>query len=79
MRCDMSEEDKEVFIKFGQNIKKFRRERNMTIKELSELTGIRVQYLYKIEAGKAYGLKTSHIFIFADAFKMKSYEIVRGM
>lgn len=75
----MVEKMKKVFEKFGQNIKEFRQERNMTIKELSQITGIRIQYLYKIEAGKAYGLSTSHVFIFAEAFKLKPHEVVKGL
>ena len=51
----------------------------MTIKELSELTRIQTQYLYKIEAGKAYGMSTEYIFIFAKAFNMKPHEVVKGI
>ena len=75
----MNDKDKEIFIKFGQNIQQLRKERNMTIQELSKLTGIRTQYLRKIESGKAYGMGAECIFIFADAFNIKPHEVVRGM
>ena len=75
----MDEKEKEVFIKFGQNIKKFREERSMTLQELSKITGVRIQYLKKIEAGKAYGMSCDYIFIFAEAFKIKPHEVVRGL
>ena len=42
--------------KLGDNIQKFREKKQMTIKELSEKTGIRKEYLRKIENGKAYGV-----------------------
>ena len=51
----------------------------MTIQELSKLTGIRVQYLKKIEAGKAYGMNSNYVFIFAKAFKIKPHEVVKGI
>ena len=75
----MNEKEKEIFIKFGQNIRALREERVITIQELSKLTGIRVQYLKKIEAGKAYGMSSSNILIFAKAFKIKPYEVVKGI
>ena len=75
----MNEEEKEIFIKFGQNIRALREERSMTILELSKITGIRTQYLKKIEAGKAYGMNSSYILIFAKAFKIKPYEVVKGI
>lgn len=48
----MNEKEKDIFIKFGENIQQFRKERNMTIQELSKLTGIRVQYLKKLKQEK---------------------------
>ena len=75
----MDEKEKDIFIKFGENIQRFRKERNLTIQELSKLTGKRVQYLKKIEAGKAYGMNTDYVFIFAKAFKIKPHEVVRGI
>ena len=42
--------------KLGVNIQKTREEKQMTIKELSEKTGIRKEYLRKIEDGRAYGV-----------------------
>lgn len=75
----MIEREKEILIKFGQNIKEFRKKRNMTIDELSEKTNINKRYLQKIEKGMAYGLKTSHIFIFANAFNIKPHKVVKGI
>lgn len=69
----------EIYRIFGENIRKFREERNMTIEELSVITGIRKEYLKKIEAGKAYGLNSNYIFIFAKAFKIKPHEVVTGL
>ena len=75
----MNEREKEVFKNFGINIRIFREERNMTIEHLSQITGIRVDYLKKIESGTAFRLSTKHIFIFAKAFKLEPYEIVRNI
>ena len=54
---NINERVKKDFILLGQHIKKLREDRNLTIKDLAEKTGIRVQYLQKIEAGKAYGVR----------------------
>ena len=42
--------------RFGANITAFRQERGFTIKEFSKVTGIKEEYLKKIEIGKAPGL-----------------------
>ena len=75
----MNKNKKEIFIKFGQNMRAFRKERDMTILELSKITGIRTQYLKKIEAGNAYGMSSTCIFIFAKAFNIKPHEVVKGI
>lgn len=69
----------EFYRNFGENIRKFREERNMRIEELSVITGIRKEYLKKIEAGKACKLNSGYIFIFAKAFKIKPHEVVTGL
>ncbi len=71
--------EEEFLKKIGENIRKFREERNMTIEELSTITGIRVQYLKRIELGTVKRLSIDHIFIFAEAFNLKPHEIVKGL
>ena len=75
----MDDFNKEKFINFGKKIKSLREERNMSIEELSLLTGIRKPYLKKIEAGIAYRLTCTHVFIFAEAFNIKPKEVVTGI
>lgn len=75
----MEEKVKKALENFGKNIKNFREERNMTIQELSKLTGIRTQYLKKIESGMAKRLNANHILIFAKAFNIKPHEVVKGI
>ena len=69
----------EILKKFGENIHEFREDRNMTLKELSIITGIRVQYSKRIELGTAKKLNTSHVFIFAEAFNIKPHELVENI
>ena len=71
--------EEELFRNFGKNIREFREEKNMTIEELSLITGIRVSYLKRIEKGLVRRIKTSHIFIFAEAFHLKPHEIVKSL
>ena len=62
--------------KLGKRIKEQREKRQITIKELSEKTGIRAEYLKKIENGKAYGVMIDkHILIIAIALKVKIHEL----
>ena len=71
--------EEEFLKKFGENIREFREERSMAIEELSTITGIRAQYLKRIELGTAKRLNVDHIFIFAEAFNLKPHEIVKGL
>ena len=66
----------EKFKKPGANIRKIREAKQITIKELSKKTGIRVEYIRKIEQGKAYGvLIEKHILKIANALSIKMSEL----
>lgn len=65
--------------KLGQNIRIAREERNITIKELSEKTGIRAEYLKKIENGEAVRIKISKLYQIAQAMKMKTSMLVKNI
>ncbi len=73
---NIDEKVKQHFILLGQNIRKLREERNLTIKEISQKTGIRPQYLQKIEAGLAYRVMIEkHLVPLAKVFKIKFHEL----
>lgn len=73
---NISNKIKIKFIKFGENLKKIREKRNISIKELSEKTGIRKEYLKNIEKGIAYGVKfEKHIVKIAKAMNTTLYEL----
>jgi len=62
--------------KLGQNIQRIRNEKQITIKELSNITQIRVEYLRKIESGKAYGvLLDKHLLKIAMGLNIKIKEL----
>lgn len=68
-----------IFKILGENIKSVRLAKNITIKILSERTGIRAEYIRKIENGKAYGITlTKHVFYIAKALNVKPSELVKG-
>lgn len=74
----MHEYEKE-FKKLGENIKKLRIENNMSVKELSQKTGIRIPYLYKIEQGKAYGVCIEkHLYKICCVFKIKMSDLFKN-
>ena len=71
----MHKHEKE-FKKLGEKIKELRIKNNMSIKKLSEKTGINTSYLYKIEQGKAYGICIEkHLYKICCAFKIKISEL----
>lgn len=72
----MKESVKQHLKNFGLHIKKLREEKRITILELSKKTGIRKEYLQKIEKGTAYGvLLNRHIFKIAKALEVTIFEI----
>ena len=63
-------------IKLGQNIKNKRENRQITIKQLSKITGIRKEYLNKIELGTAYGvMMEKHLLKISTALKIKLVDL----
>ena len=71
-------EFKEVCLKLGKQINELREERQITVKELSSKTGVRVEYLMKIEQGKAYGLLfEKHLLPIAIGLKTKFSELLK--
>ena len=61
----------------GNNVQKIRLSKNISIKEMSEKTGIREKYLKKIEKGEAMGITTSKIFLIAEALSVKVSLLVK--
>ena len=73
---NINEKLKQDFILLGLHIKKLREERNLTIKDIALKTGIRVQYLKKIESGTAYGVKIEkHLYKISKALSINFAEM----
>lgn len=73
----IDEELKQDFILLGKRIKNLREERKFTIKDVSLKTGIRIQYLQKIEKGIAYGvLIDKHLLKIAIVLQVKMSELL---
>lgn len=70
---------KQKLKQLGQNVFKLRTKYNMTLEELSEKTGIRKQYLIKIEKGIAYGFRISHLEKLANAFEWNLKELLKDL
>ena len=61
----------------GNHIKSIRESKDISLKEISKITGIRENYLEKIEIGKAYNVHVSrHLFKIADALKITIHELM---
>ena len=72
----ISKELRRDFILLGLQIKKLRKDRSITLKVLSTKTGIRQQYLQKIEDGKAYGVKIEkHLLKIATSLSVTMAEL----
>lgn len=69
---EITEEFKKDLILLGTHIEKLRKERKITIKEIAQRTGLRTQYIRKIEQGTAYGvLLDKHLAKIADVLEVK--------
>lgn len=64
---------------FGENVRKYREKANITIKELSEKTDIRKQYLKRIEKGNCIGISTSQVYLLAEGLNITPRELCEGM
>lgn len=73
----MTEDD--VLKIFGENVRKQREKKNLTIKEFSQKTKIREQYLIKIENGNAVNLPLSYVFILSEGLKIKPHILCFGI
>ena len=73
---EYSELHKQKLALLGNHIKKLRENLNITLKKLSEKTGIRISYLKKIEEGSAYGLLINrHLGMIAKALNVNMGEL----
>ena len=73
----LSEKIKVSFIQLGLHIRMLREKRQLSLKELSKITGIRKEYLSKIEQGNAYGILIErHLFKIAKSFDIKLSELL---
>ncbi|MBD5401629.1 helix-turn-helix transcriptional regulator [bacterium] len=72
-------ENYEILKKFGKNIQKIRTNKKISIKELSQMTEIREQYLKKIEKGTAIRVLTKHLFKIASALQVKPKELIKDL
>ena len=62
---------------FRKNVKRTRLERNLTIKKLAAKSGIRKEYLQKIEEAKAPEVSTRHLFLLAEALKIMPHMFLK--
>ena len=70
---------KKLFFEFiGTRIKYYREKNGLTIDELASKSGLRKQYIEKIESGKAYGLSTTKFFKIAEALQTTASILVKG-
>ena len=67
----------EYFELIGQNVTKIREYKKISIEELSKLSGIRVEYLSKIENAQAKGMLQSHLEFISKALKTELSELLK--
>ncbi|MCM1003119.1 MAG: helix-turn-helix transcriptional regulator [Candidatus Gastranaerophilales bacterium] len=75
----MDKRDIQIFKILGQNIKYIRELKEISLEQVSQKTGIRLQYLKRIENGEAYGVTTTQIFVIAEALNVYPHELVKGI
>ena len=65
--------------RIGITLKNIRESKNISIKELSENTGIKEKYLKKIEAGAAVRFSLSHLERIIKVLDTEIEEVIRGV
>jgi len=60
---------------FGKRLKKLRKDRNMSLRQLAAESGIEHAQIYRIESGKV-DLKLSTIVMLAEALKVPAADLV---
>ncbi|MCR5261676.1 MAG: helix-turn-helix domain-containing protein [Candidatus Gastranaerophilales bacterium] len=74
MRYD--ENIKKEFENLGKNLQKMRENKKISLSEMSDMTGIRKEYLRKIEKGIAYGVRFErHLIKIADALNIDIFKL----
>ena len=79
MKGDIMREINKTLIQFGKNVQKIRLKRNLSLEEVSHKTGIKINYLKKIEKGEAKRVSTKHLFLFVEIFEAKPSSFFEGM
>ena len=73
---NIDEKVKETLKKLGMHIKKLREEQEISTTELAQKTGIRKEYLEKIEDGRAYGVRMEkHLLKISKGLGIKFYQL----
>ncbi len=73
---NIDEQTEKAFTQLGKHIQILRENKNITLDELSKTTGIRKNYLKKIEDGLAYGvLVEKHLLKIARTLKISMQEL----
>ena len=68
---------KKFLVLLGKRINYLRTQQNKSIKEISDKTGIRTDYLKKIEKGEAVGVKiVSHLIKIAEELNITMYNLL---
>lgn len=63
----------------GENIRKIRLKKDISLEKVAEKTHLNIEYLKKIEAGKVKRLKVSHFVMIAQALNIKPSELAEGL
>jgi len=67
------------FKKFGINVQNIRKKQQMTLEELSNKTGISINYLRRIESGNAGGIRISQVLKIAFSMNIEPYMLFENM
>lgn len=74
-----NEECKNKLKIFGNNVRKYRESKGLSIKELSDKTKITERHLTRIEQGVAKRVNVSHIYILAEGLKIQPHKLCEGI
>ena len=75
----MEEQDKNIFEIFGNNLKRIRLKKGITIEELAQRTKIRKEYIKQIEKGNCRGINVCRIFCLNEGLNTNLKDLLKDL
>lgn len=73
----MTSKDQQLYKIFGQNVRRFREDKKLSLAELSKISGIREIFLNRIETADAKMIKLHHLEYLCNALNVTPRDLLK--